>query len=110
MCCEMHPSNTIAIMYCEIHPSNTICRFDLVQCQTHWDERHPPLESGLKQDHVWLLGNAIQCHMTTEDPAEGFQPVSTVNNPGKFKCIHCLFCQNVLIVFSKFQIFKRNIL
>ena len=100
MYCEMHLSNTITIMSCEMHPSNTICSWCSLGSIDR-DEGHPPPELGLTQDYVWLLANAIQCHMATEDPGEGFQPgtrtleVSTVilsiylRKFINFKCSHC---------------------
>ncbi|XP_064423081.1 anoctamin-5-like [Latimeria chalumnae] len=45
---------------------------DLVHAQIHIAEGKSLL--GLKQDSVRINGCAIQCRVTTEDPARGFQP------------------------------------
>ncbi len=50
------------------------CSIDLVQSQIRIAEGHTLSDLGLSQDNVKLNGAAIQCRMTTEDPARGFQP------------------------------------
>lgn len=47
---------------------------DLVQSQIKVAEGKTLPEIGLTQDNIKLTGCAIQCRMTTEDPARGFQP------------------------------------
>uniref|UniRef100_T1D9G8 Pyruvate carboxylase n=1 Tax=Crotalus horridus TaxID=35024 RepID=T1D9G8_CROHD len=47
---------------------------DLVHAQIHIAEGKSLPELGLKQENVSLNGCAIQCRVTTEDPARGFQP------------------------------------
>ncbi|MFT7796437.1 pyruvate carboxylase, mitochondrial-like [Arapaima gigas] len=47
---------------------------DLVHAQLHICEGHSLPELGLKQDKIHINGCAIQCRVTTEDPARGFQP------------------------------------
>ena len=49
-------------------------RVDLVQSQIKIAEGKTLPEIGLTQDNIRLNGCAIQCRMTTEDPARGFQP------------------------------------
>ena len=50
------------------------CSVDLVQSQIQIAEGKTLPEMGLTQDAINLHGCAIQCRMTTEDPARGFQP------------------------------------
>ncbi|XP_066466329.1 pyruvate carboxylase, mitochondrial isoform X2 [Tiliqua scincoides] len=47
---------------------------DLVHAQIHISEGKSLPDLGLKQDNVRINGCAIQCRVTTEDPARGFQP------------------------------------
>uniref|UniRef100_A0A3Q3KEH9 pyruvate carboxylase n=1 Tax=Monopterus albus TaxID=43700 RepID=A0A3Q3KEH9_MONAL len=47
---------------------------DLVHAQLHVCEGHSLPELGLRQDKIRVNGCAIQCRVTTEDPARGFQP------------------------------------
>ncbi|WAR18768.1 PYC-like protein [Mya arenaria] len=47
---------------------------DLVQSQIKVADGKSLPEMGLTQDKISLHGCAIQCRMTTEDPARGFQP------------------------------------
>ncbi|XP_059810904.1 pyruvate carboxylase, mitochondrial-like isoform X1 [Hypanus sabinus] len=47
---------------------------DLVHAQVHITEGRSLPELGLKQDGIRINGCAIQCRVTTEDPARGFQP------------------------------------
>ena len=49
-------------------------RVDLVQRQIRIAEGHTLEELGLTQDKIYCIGAAIQCRVTTEDPAKGFQP------------------------------------
>ena len=50
------------------------CSVDLVQSQIQIAEGKTLADIGLTQDNIALHGCAIQCRMTTEDPARGFQP------------------------------------
>ncbi|XP_072887693.1 pyruvate carboxylase, mitochondrial-like [Hemitrygon akajei] len=47
---------------------------DLVHAQVHVTEGRSLPELGLKQEGIRINGCAIQCRVTTEDPARGFQP------------------------------------
>lgn len=47
---------------------------DLVHAQLRVCEGRSLPELGLKQDKIKINGSAIQCRVTTEDPARGFQP------------------------------------
>uniref|UniRef100_A0A3P8YFJ6 pyruvate carboxylase n=1 Tax=Esox lucius TaxID=8010 RepID=A0A3P8YFJ6_ESOLU len=47
---------------------------DLVHAQLRVCEGRSLPELGLKQDNIRINGFAIQCRVTTEDPARGFQP------------------------------------
>lgn len=47
---------------------------DLVHAQIHVAEGRSLPDLGLKQDSIRINGCAIQCRVTTEDPARGFQP------------------------------------
>ncbi|TKS92771.1 Pyruvate carboxylase, mitochondrial [Collichthys lucidus] len=47
---------------------------DLVHAQLHVCEGRSLPELNLKQDKIRVNGCAIQCRVTTEDPARGFQP------------------------------------
>lgn len=64
-------------------------RVDLVQSQIKIAEGKSLGDIGLTQDRIKLHGCAIQCRMTTEDPARQFQPdtgrieVSFLRNEGE---------------------------
>jgi len=47
---------------------------DLVQTQIRVAEGHTLPDLGLSQDTIQTHGSAIQCRVTTEDPAKAFQP------------------------------------
>lgn len=47
---------------------------DLVHAQLRVCEGKSLPELGLRQDKIKINGCAIQCRVTTEDPARGFQP------------------------------------
>uniref|UniRef100_A0A4W3I1A4 Pyruvate carboxylase n=1 Tax=Callorhinchus milii TaxID=7868 RepID=A0A4W3I1A4_CALMI len=51
-----------------------ITHVDLVHAQIHVAEGRSLPELGLKQETIRINGCAIQCRVTTEDPARGFQP------------------------------------
>lgn len=50
------------------------CSIDLVQSQIRIAEGVTLPELGLTQDKIQPQGFAIQCRVTTEDPAKSFQP------------------------------------
>lgn len=50
------------------------CRIDLVQSQIRVAEGITLPEMGMTQDKIIPQGFAIQCRVTTEDPAKNFQP------------------------------------
>lgn len=47
---------------------------DLVQSQIRVAEGHSLKDLNLLQDNIKIYGSALQCRMTTEDPAKNFQP------------------------------------
>lgn len=47
-----------------------------MQSQIRIAEGHTLEELGLSQDKIHCIGAAIQCRVTTEDPAKDFQPDS----------------------------------
>ncbi|CAF0720897.1 unnamed protein product [Brachionus calyciflorus] len=47
---------------------------DLVQTQIRVAEGHSLKDLGLEQKNIKIHGSALQCRMTTEDPAKNFQP------------------------------------
>lgn len=59
---------------------------DLVQAQMRIASGETLEQMGLTQDHISLRGAALQCRITTEDPAEGFRPdtgkITTYRSPG----------------------------
>ena len=59
---------------------------DLVQSQMRIASGQTLGELGLHQDDIHLHGTAIQCRITTEDPAAGFRPdtgkITTYRSPG----------------------------
>jgi pyruvate carboxylase len=59
---------------------------DLVQSQMRIAAGETLTELGLDQDTLVLRGAALQCRITTEDPAQGFRPdtgkISTYRSPG----------------------------
>ncbi|MEO7349784.1 MAG: pyruvate carboxylase [Terrimesophilobacter sp.] len=59
---------------------------DLVQAQMRIAYGQSLAELGLTQDKLTLRGAALQCRITTEDPAEGFRPdtgkITTYRSPG----------------------------
>uniref|UniRef100_A0A9J7YJQ4 Pyruvate carboxylase n=1 Tax=Cyprinus carpio carpio TaxID=630221 RepID=A0A9J7YJQ4_CYPCA len=63
---------------------------DLVHAQLRVCEGRSLPELGLKQDKIRINGYAIQCRVTTEDPARGFQP-----DTGRLET-NIPFLQNVL--------------
>ena len=59
---------------------------DLVQSQMRIAAGETLAELGLEQDDIRLRGSALQCRITTEDPAQGFRPdtgkITTYRSPG----------------------------
>lgn len=59
---------------------------DLVQAQMRIASGSTLPELGLTQDKIAVRGAALQCRITTEDPAEGFRPdtgkITTYRSPG----------------------------
>ena len=59
---------------------------DLVQSQMRIAAGHTLAELGLQQENLRLRGAALQCRITTEDPAAGFRPdtgkITTYRSPG----------------------------
>jgi pyruvate carboxylase len=59
---------------------------DLVQSQLRIGSGETLADLGLSQDSVYLRGAALQCRITTEDPANGFRPdtgmISAYRSPG----------------------------
>ncbi len=59
---------------------------DLVQSQMRIAAGETLAELGLTQDQIQLHGAALQCRITTEDPASGFRPdtgkITTYRSPG----------------------------
>jgi pyruvate carboxylase len=59
---------------------------DLVQSQMRIAFGQSLTELGLQQENIHLNGSAIQCRITTEDPAAGFRPdtgkITTYRSPG----------------------------
>jgi pyruvate carboxylase len=59
---------------------------DLVQSQLRIAAGETLPELGLNQDDIYLRGFALQCRITTEDPANGFRPdtgiISAYRSPG----------------------------
>jgi pyruvate carboxylase len=51
-----------------------VSRIDLVQTQIRVAEGMTLPEMGLTQEKIAPQGYAIQCRVTTEDPAKNFQP------------------------------------
>jgi pyruvate carboxylase len=59
---------------------------DLVQAQMRIASGESLADLGLTQDKISVRGAALQCRITTEDPAEGFRPdtgqITTYRSPG----------------------------
>ncbi|WP_436501459.1 pyruvate carboxylase [Actinokineospora sp. HUAS TT18] len=59
---------------------------DLVQSQLRIASGETLLDLGLTQDAIYVRGAALQCRITTEDPANGFRPdtgmISAYRSPG----------------------------
>ncbi|WP_447949647.1 pyruvate carboxylase [Microbacterium aurum] len=63
-----------------------VTEVDLVQSQMRIAAGETLAELGLLQDAIQLRGAALQCRITTEDPAQGFRPdtgrITTYRSPG----------------------------
>ena len=59
---------------------------DLVQAQMRIAAGETLADLGLTQDQIHLRGAALQCRITTENPADGFRPdlgrITTYRSPG----------------------------
>ena len=59
---------------------------DLVQSQLRIASGETLADLGLSQDSIRLRGSALQCRITTEDPANNFRPdtgkITTYRSPG----------------------------
>ena len=66
--------------------SEEITDIDLVQSQMRIASGESLLDLGLTQDKIKMHGFAIQCRITTEDPAQNFRPdtgkITTYRSPG----------------------------
>ncbi|MDE2409320.1 MAG: pyruvate carboxylase, partial [Actinomycetales bacterium] len=66
--------------------SEEITDIDLVQSQMRIASGETLLDLGLTQDNIKCHGFAVQCRITTEDPAQGFRPdtgkITTYRSPG----------------------------
>lgn len=62
------------IMYVCVCMFSVFYRIDLVQSQIKLAEGYSLPELGMNQSQIHMKGSAIQCRVTTEDPAKNFQP------------------------------------
>ena len=81
---------------------------DLVQTQIKVAEGYSLPELGLKQEDIQATGAAIQCRVTTEDPAKSFQP-----DTGRVSLLFSFFQKNFSLLknffcFSKKICFSKN--
>lgn len=63
-------------MICKSYWKEKNFRVDLVQSQIRVAEGKSLADIGLSESTVKSMGSAIQCRVTTEDPAKNFQPDS----------------------------------
>ena len=70
---------------------------DLVHSQIRVAEGKSLAEMGLQQHNIFPNGYAIQCRMTTEDPARGFQPDTGRIEVRDFICYNSI---NSLVILS----------
>lgn len=59
---------------CPLPHASPPCSVDLVHAQIHVAEGRSLPDLGLRQENIRINGCAIQCRVTTEDPARSFQP------------------------------------
>lgn len=72
---------------------------DLVHAQLHVCEGRSLPELNLKQDKIRVNGCAIQCRVTTEDPARGFQPdTGRIEVGPSFKMSYCCQGHHILLL------------
>ena len=58
-----------------------ITEVDLVQAQLRVAAGETLADIGLAQDNIAIRGAALQCRITTEDPANGFRPTPVASPP-----------------------------
>lgn len=66
---RLHPLPHAPLLVCLM-----TCSVDLVHAQIHVAEGRSLPDLGLRQENIRINGCAIQCRVTTEDPARSFQP------------------------------------
>lgn len=66
---RLHPLPHTPLLVCLL-----TCSVDLVHAQIHVAEGRSLPDLGLRQENIRINGCAIQCRVTTEDPARSFQP------------------------------------
>lgn len=72
-----HAPAAVACPLCLMLPFSLVfptCSVDLVHAQIHVAEGRSLPDLGLRQENIRINGCAIQCRVTTEDPARSFQP------------------------------------
>ena len=74
ICNKILKSKIVEIIILKIIANSLIFSIDLVQSQIHIAEGMTLPELSLTQDKIHAQGCAIQCRVTTEDPAKAFQP------------------------------------
>lgn len=76
----------------------SIYRVDLVQSQIRIAEGQTLQHLNLTQDRIQCNGAAIQCRLTTEDPAKGFQP-----DTGRIEVSRLSACLTHRYTFEQFE-------
>jgi hypothetical protein len=71
---EPVPVCVVAMSLAHCLPLFPACSVDLVHAQIHVAEGRSLPDLGLRQENIRINGCAIQCRVTTEDPARSFQP------------------------------------
>lgn len=75
MACVSHRSPPQCLTSFSSFPGGLlIYSVDLVHAQIHVSEGRSLPDLGLRQENIRINGCAIQCRVTTEDPARSFQP------------------------------------
>lgn len=74
LCNEFHSTSGFIYLLMLITPLSLFLSVDLVHAQIRVCEGRSLPELSLEQDKIRINGSAIQCRVTTEDPARGFQP------------------------------------
>lgn len=80
--------------------SSVFYRIDLVQSQIKLAEGYSLPELGMNQSQIHMKGSAIQCRVTTEDPAKNFQP-----DTGRIEVLFIMSLLSVLYVEKSFKKF-----